>query len=457
VRVRLLLGFVLFAVLATALLVVPIGLILQSRATSGALNTLRRDERGLEVLITDALNHGDLHRVLALTDSYEDSTGRQVLVLDSKSVLVTSQPRLARDTKLLAIAESAPRNGGPGISGISPNTSTNEAQYYVAVRLVHVHAYLGSVVLVVAAPVRDVNSRIKNNWQDLALYGVLMLVLAALFGFIISGSLVRPLRKISRAVEAVGSGALDVRAPESMGPRELRVLAQVINATSARLITLLEAQRAFVEDASHQLRTPLTSLQLHLENLQRGNSATSEVDLSNVLSEMERLSRLVDSLLALARNESRTPILVEVDLHDLLLERADVWGPLASELGLTLQVGGEPSLVVLAVEDALEQILDNLLANAFDATPEGGHIRIEAFRVEEHIELHVIDNGPGMSAADRANALRRFWRGRENSSEGTGLGLAIVDQLVQLSGGSIELREAVGGGLDATITFRRVE
>jgi signal transduction histidine kinase len=130
---------------------------------------------------------------------------------------------------------------------------------------------------------------------------------------------------------------------------------------------------------------------------------------------------------------------------------------LASELGLTLQVVGEPSLVVLAVEDALEQILDNLLANAFDATPEGGHIRIEAFRVEEHIELHVIDNGPGMSAADRANALRRFWRGRENSSEGTGLGLAIVDQLVQLSGGSIELREAVGGGLDATITFRRVE
>jgi signal transduction histidine kinase len=140
-----------------------------------------------------------------------------------------------------------------------------------------------------------------------------------------------------------------------------------------------------------------------------------------------------------------------------LNERAEVWGPLASELGLTLRVDVEPSLIALAVEDALEQILDNLLANAFDAAPEGGSIRLEALRVEERIELHVIDNGPGLSAEERANALRRFWRGRHNASEGTGLGLAIVEQLVQLSGGSIELKDARDGGLDAQITLRRFE
>jgi signal transduction histidine kinase len=354
----------------------------------------------------------------------------------------------------MKIAESVPREGD---SGISAGNSVEGAQYYSGVRLIHVHDYLGSVVLVVTAPVLAVNSRIRSDWRDLALYGLLMLVLACLFGFIISGSLVRPLRKISRAVEAIGGGSLDVRAPETMGPRDLRVLGQVINATSARLITLLEAQRTFVEDASHQLRTPLTSLQLQIENLQRGSGSTSDVDLTNVLSEMERLSRLVNSLLALARNESRTSILVPVDLRDLLNERAEVWGPLAGELGLTLHVSTDPSLIALAVEDALEQILDNLLANAFDATPSGGAIRIVATREDERVELHVIDNGPGLSATERTNALRRFWRGRQNASEGTGLGLAIVDQLVQLSGGSIELHDAAGGGLDATITLRRLE
>jgi signal transduction histidine kinase len=454
VRVRLLVGFVLFAVLATALLVVPIGLILQARESSGTLSTLRRDERGLSILITDALNHGDLSRAIALSHSYANSTGRQVLVIDTKTVLIASRARQASDQKLMKIAESV---RGRRVSGISQSTSIEGSQYYVAARLTHVHAYLGSVVLVVTAPVRAVNNRIRSDWRDLALYGLLMLVLACLFGFIISGSLVRPLRRIGLAVEAIGGGALDVRAPETMGPRELRVLAQVINSTSARLITLLEAQRAFVEDASHQLRTPLTSLQLHLENLQRGKGTTSDVDLTNVLSEMERLSRLVTSLLALARNESRTSILVPVNLNDLVNERAEVWGPLASELGLTLSVSAEPSLTALAVEDALEQILDNLLANAFDATPEGGLIRIEASREEDRIELHILDNGPGLSAEERVNALRRFWRGRHNASEGTGLGLAIVDQLVQLSGGSIELHEAHGGGLDATITLRRLE
>jgi signal transduction histidine kinase len=280
-------------------------------------------------------------------------------------------------------------------------------------------------------------------------------VLAFFFGIVISGSLVRPRRRIGRDVEAVGNGELDVRVDETTGPNELRALARVINATSARLITLLESQRAFVEDASHQLRTPLTSLQLHLENLQVAESVSNENDLNNVLAEMNRLSRLVDSLLALARNESKTPGLVAVDVRELVAERAEVWRALAAEMDLEIVIDAPGELRALAVEDVLEQVLDNLLSNAFDATPAGGRVKIESFAADNHIEIHVIDNGPGLSPAEREMALRRFWRGRENQSEGTGLGLSIVAQLVQLSSGSIELREAKGGGLDAAITLRR--
>jgi signal transduction histidine kinase len=303
--------------------------------------------------------------------------------------------------------------------------------------------------------VKIANASIHSDWTKLMLFGLLMLVLACIFGFVISNSLVRPLRRIGSAVEAIGSGSLDSRAPVKKGSRELRRLAEAINSTAVRLITLLEVQRGFVADASHQLRTPLTALQLHLENLQRGDGTSGADDLNAVLAEVGRLNRLVDSLLVLAVNESRHLDLITINLDDAILERADVWQPLADELNLRLETTVTANLEGIAVAGVLEQILDNLLSNAFDATPPGGRIAIEAHQVDDAIELHVIDNGPGLEPEERVLALQRFWRRRDNNSVGAGLGLAIVDQLVRLSGGSAELREAAGGGVDATITLRR--
>lgn len=185
-----------------------------------------------------------------------------------------------------------------------------------------------------------------------------------------------------------------MRASETKGPQELRALARTINTTSTRLISLLESQRSFVEDASHQLRTPLTSLQLHLENLQLSEGLTGASDLNHVFAEMDRLRRMVDSLLELARNESKHPPLIHVDLGQLLIDRANIWRAFAAELDLDIAISAEPGLVVLAREDALEQVVDNLLANAFDATPKGGQIKMRAFASNGWIELHVIDNGP---------------------------------------------------------------
>jgi signal transduction histidine kinase len=449
-RRRLLAGFVLFAVVATALLVVPIGINSQERESSNTLRVLTRDTDALSVLLTDAFNHNDVRRAVELSDSYANTTGRQILVVSSTGVILASARSQSSDKRLIGIAAST---GAKGLSGRSRGSRRDGPQYYVSIPLNRVKG-LGHVVLVVTSSVKVANDKIHNEWRDLVLYGLLMLVIACLFGIVISRSLVKPLRRIGRDVEAVGHGALDVRVDENSGPRELRALARVINATSARLITLLESQRAFVEDASHQLRTPLTSLQLHLENLQVAEGVSNESDLNNVLAEMNRLSRMVDSLLALARNESKAPVLISVDVKDLVIERADVWRALAAEMGLELAIDAPDAVYALAVEDVLEQVLDNLLSNAFEATREGGHVAIEAFATEDRVEIHVIDSGPGLSRVEREMALRRFWRGRDNQSEGTGLGLAIVAQLVQLSSGSIELREADGGGLDATIILR---
>lgn len=451
-RRRLLAGFVLFAVLATALLVVPIGVTLQVHEGTNTLHGLERDVDALSVLMTDALNHDDITRALQLTRLYTRSTGREVYVIADGSVILSSQPSLAPDERLLKIAR---RTGPNGTSGTSSAIATDEPQYYVAEDLSGVRGYTHAA-LVMTSPVEVANHHVHDEWRDLILYGLLMLALAICFGVVISGSLVRPLRAIGRDVEAVGHGDLEVRVDETVGPRELQALARAINATQARLIALLESQRAFVEDASHQLRTPLTSLQLHLENLQEALGEANEADVNYVLAEMNRLTRIVDSLLAMARNESKAPSLVTVDVHDVVFERAEVWRALAGEVDLDLRVDVPSSLRALAVADVLEQVLDNLLSNAFDATPRGGRVAITASHVVDHVELHVVDTGPGLGPAERELALRRFWRGRDNPSQGTGLGLAIVAQLLALSGGSIELREAPGGGLDATVTLREI-
>jgi signal transduction histidine kinase len=455
VRNRLLLGFVLFAFVATALLVIPLGLTLQAHESADTLTSLEHDTGALVTLLTDAFNYSNPYRAIQLSDSYSRATGRQILVYDGSAILVATSRNQENVSILRTMARAALKKE---LDGVTVGSSQLSSQYYVAVALNRV-APFGKAkvhpVLIITSPVKVVNASIHSDWTKLMLFGLLMLLLACIFGFVISNSLVRPLRRIGSAVEAIGLGSLDSRAPVKKGPRELRRLAESINSTAVRLITLLEVQQGFVADASHQLRTPLTALQLHLENLQRGDGSSGADDLNAVLAEVGRLNRLVDSLLVLARNESRNLDLITINVHDAILERADVWQPLADELELRLGTTVVANLEGIAVAGVLEQILDNLLSNAFDATPAGGRIAIEAHQVDETIELHVIDDGPGLEPDERVLALQRFWRRRDNNSAGAGLGLAIVDQLVRLSGGSLELREATGGGIDATITLRR--
>lgn len=447
-------GFVLFAVLATALLLVPIGFTLDAHENANTLSALRRDTNALAAILSNDIARNNLTQAKKLAKTYAHSTGRQVLVVDSNGTLIASKLKQATDASLLAIAQEV---GATQLFGVTTGSALESPQYYVAVSLTHAadldHS-IGDVKLIVTFPVKIVSKAIRSDWRNLALVGFLMLAVACLLGVVISSSLVRPLRKIGRAVDAIGNGELDVRVPDSEGPTELRRLAQGINATTARLITLLESQRSFVEDASHQLRTPLTALQLHLENLQTGETSTNSDDVKSVLSEVDRLNRLVDSLLALARNESRRPVLEIVPIHDLVVERVEYWRPYAEEHGLVLEIVATRDVTIIAINGVVEQILDNLLSNAFDATPRGGTISVMVTRNASKVELHVRDTGVGLSREERVLALRRFWRGRHADRDGSGLGLAIVDQLVRLSGGSIELREATNGGVDATVVFR---
>lgn len=215
---------------------------------------------------------------------------------------------------------------------------------------------------------------------------------------------------------------------------------------------LVAAQKAFAADASHQLKAPLTALRLRLENLEPALHPDAHDSLEQAVAETDRLTRMVQGLLALARLEDAGTRPVPVDAEAVIAERAASWAPFAAEHGVTLTVTGHRIAAAHAVPGALEHILDNLLANALRGAPTGSTLTIDRRHAADGpAELHVIDQGPGMNAADRTRAFDRFWRAPDSTDEGSGLGLAIVAQLVRASGGTITLEPAPGTGIDATV------
>jgi signal transduction histidine kinase len=218
-----------------------------------------------------------------------------------------------------------------------------------------------------------------------------------------------------------------------------------------RLDDLIQRQRDFVADASHQLRTPLTALRLRLENLQSdaaGPERAAEFD--DAIDETTRLADLVGDLLQLAGAEKPQPA-VTTKLSELTRDRVDTWSAMADQADVTLRLQlPADDVFASAVPGSIEQILDNLLDNAIKAAPTDSTIDVRIRRGDTFHELSIADQGPGLDPDSRRSAPERFWRA-DPAGPGTGLGLAIVGTLVAASGGMIELRDNAPTGLVAVV------
>ncbi len=245
------------------------------------------------------------------------------------------------------------------------------------------------------------------------------------------------------------------------GPPELRRLATTFNTMAGRLEALVHGNRAVIADVSHQLRTPLAALRLRLDLLAADTSQSdpdTAHELAGALEELARLSRLVDGLLAVARAENVVPVPAAVDVGEVATERVAAWHPVADDRGIALTGGrlagggpgaGTPTPAWIG-EGHLEQILDNLIANALEALSAGNQVVVTTAATAAGAQVIVSDNGPGMSAEDRERAFLRFSTSNPN---GTGLGLAIVHRLVTSNGGTASLAQTPGGGLTVTLDF----
>lgn len=465
-RRRLLAGFLLFALVVMVLLEVPLGLSLASNAKSTALSELEDDGSSLGLLVGAALGRGDTAEAVALVAKFAHEENAIVLVVANGKLALAAGSGAAEEMadsttrRILTSAEAGRAAGEEGSR--DPDDDLLYAALPIALKAPTASGAstpaAGSFgVLLIAQAAGPLHARIAHDWIKLAAFGAVMLAVAAAVGTLLARSLTKSLAGIESAVAAFGAGEFSQRAPQNRGPAELKALAATVNEMAERLEELLGTQRAFVADASHQLRTPMTALRLRLENLEGTLGPDASGDLAPALAEADRLSRVVDGLLSLARTDGARPQREPIDIGSAVQDRVEAWSALAEERHVTLSDGldraqpGTPRLTALACPGHIEQVLDNLLSNALDATPSGGTVSLRASRSGPDVEIHVADTGPGMSAADRARAFDRFWRTEGAQHDGTGLGLAIVAQLVRVSGGTTWLDVDEAGGVDAVV------
>jgi signal transduction histidine kinase len=454
---RLLVSFLTLTVFVLAVLEIPLGVSYQRNERHDLTAKVERDAVTLATLAEDTLEAGagigpaDLRRA---ADRYQADTGGRVVIVDADGTsIVDTNPPAPGSRSFATRPEIVHALGGEVAAGTRHSDTLRTDLLYVAVPVASSGIVHGAVRI--TYPMSAVEARITRYWLILAAIAAIVLTVVSAIGLLIARWVSRPLADVERAAAAAGAGDLTARAPTDAGPPEVRSLAASLNDTVAKLDELVRSREAFVADASHQLRTPLAALRLRLENLEHDLAPDATPDLEAALSEVARLSRLVDGLLALARTDSTSAAPEPIDLRATIAERLDAWSALGAEQAVTLVADVEEALAARATPGRIEQVLDNLLANALEVSPERSNITVSAAANGEWVEIHVIDQGPGMTEHERAHAFDRFWRA-DSGTSGTGLGLAIVERLVTSDGGEVELVSAGGGGIDAVVRLPAV-
>lgn len=456
---------VLLALTTLVLLVqdVPLAAYLRTIESNRIITELQRDAFLLAGRSEDTLQSGTAlndAELTAVVTAYGKSKGADVAVVNAEGTLVASSgPELQVGRSFETRPEIQQALAGQTASGERESTTLGTRLLYVAVPVLSGRDTLGAIRL--TYPAAELDKRVNDRVKGIGIVALLTLIAAAVVAFLLAGTITRPLRRLQATTAELASGDLTARADTTAGAPELRSLARDLNTMADRLDSLIESQRSFASDASHQLRTPLTALQLRLDQAAQAlphHPADASEPLENARAETERLQLLIEGLLHLARAEGAKPHLVAMDLAEVAADRIAMWQPLAEERGINIHANAAADAQIVAFPGAPEQILDNYLDNAISFSPAGSTVTV-AIDVDRRAPvpattLRVIDDGPGLTADKRARAFDRFWRDREGNA-GTGLGLAIVSQLAEACDASVELREAADGGTEAVAVFRR--
>jgi signal transduction histidine kinase len=314
----------------------------------------------------------------------------------------------------------------------------------------------GDVVAVVVtdSPTGQLRSRILRGWLLIAAGESVAMLVAIAAAARLAGWVLLPVRVLDAAAHAIATGRMKARVAAAGGPPELRRLARSFNEMADNVEQVLEQQRAFVADASHQLRNPLSALLLRIELLALELPRGSE-EIASVRAEGKRLGTVLDDLLDLALAEHAPADARLTDVGAVAAERVGAWRALAGERGVRLEWRGAP-VTAWADPVALSSALDAVIDNALKFTPAGESVVVSAASSGETSAIVVEDGGPGLTDDELARIGDRFWRsGRHQNVAGSGLGLSIARALLATCGGTLTHARGERAGLIATLALPR--
>lgn len=308
-------------------------------------------------------------------------------------------------------------------------------------------------ILADTRPTQSLQDTLANFGNDL----LLPLIQAALIGLaialvssaVISQTIARPLQALSVAATDIAQG--DLHTPVTIsGPTEVQALAIAFNEMTTQVSQAQQSQRDFLANVSHDLKTPLTSIQGYAQAIIDGAAKDPKRAATIIFEEAERLNRMVTQLTDLARVEAGrfSFHFAPIDLGQMVTSVAHSLAVMAEKKQITLDVDAPSMPPVAADGDRFVQVLNNLISNAIKYTPEGGHVWVKARAVDGGVEVSIADNGVGIPEKDLPRIFERFYQvdKARGPSRGTGLGLAIVKEIIQAHGGKIEVQSVEGRG-----------
>lgn len=315
----------------------------------------------------------------------------------------------------------------------------------------------GDVIAVVVtdSPTGPLRSRVLSGWLPIAVGEAAAMLVAVAAAFRLTGWVLRPVRVLDKAAHDIATGRLTARVAAGGGPPELRRLARSFNEMADHVEQVLEQQRAFVADASHQLRNPLAALLLRIDLLGLALPEGS-AEFASVRAEGKRLARVLDDLLDLALAEHSSADLRVTDVAALAAERVAAWRAVGERRGVALRLGGAGAVTGWADPVGLSSALDAIVDNALKFSPEEGEVTVTVASEGDHVTLEIADTGPGLNDEELERIGDRFWRSsRHQNVSGSGLGLSIVTALLTAGGATLTYAPNEPHGLRVTVVVPR--
>ncbi len=428
---------------------VPLAISLRDRVDSEVRSQAQSQADLLAASAPELLGKSNRNTLDRLVETSAKSVRGRVVVVDRAGLLIADSAG-SRET-------GADFSTRPEIAAALSGTTYQETRHSdtlsadilaTSVPILHRGSPVGAVRI--TQSVAAVDGAVRRSVVGIVLLGIAVLFLGVIAGALIAQRIARPIRRLADAADEVASGDLESRAPVE-GTSEQRSLAHSFNEMTGRVGRMLESQREFVADSSHQLRTPLTGLRLQLEEIQHlARDAEEQAAAGAALHEVDRLAEIVEELLVLSRAGEHELPAEEIRLADAA-DRAEArWrrSAEAKEISLSRR-GPDASSVVRCASADLDRALDVLIENAILYSPAGGEVEI----VDGPGSVRILDRGPGLEAGEEEAVLDRFFRGSagKRGPSGTGLGLPIASELAGQWGGSVRIGNRDGGGAEAEL------